>query len=689
MITAAVSAAQLGTPAAGTAPPLLAVSGLCVDAVRRDSRLPLVEDVSLTVRSGQMVGLVGESGSGKSVTAMSIVRLLPIGLRITGGSVEFGGRDLTTLDSEQMRAVRGREIGVIFQDPQNSLDPAFSVGNQLVEAIRAHTEMPAKQAHARAVELLDEVGIQNPKQRIEDFPHQFSGGMAQRVMIALAICNRPRLLIADEPTTALDVTVQAQILELLRRLQREHGMALLLVSHDLSVIAEMCDQVTVMYAGQIAEQGSVARVFAHPAHPYTEALLGAHPRGAVKGDTLLTIPGSVPSAEAMPGGCRFHPRCAYAVETCATTLPEIAAPADDIVVRCLRHAELSLAGLREAARVPPAPTPPPPGDAVPLLEVGRLRRNYTPRAGGRFGRGRTVVAAVDDVSFEIAPGETLGLVGESGAGKSTVGRLVLGLTPVTGGTVRFQGADLSQLHGNALRDARARIQVVFQNPYASLDPTMTVGDSVGEPLDIHGVGRGERERRVDELLDQVGLKPVYARRYPHELSGGQRQRVAIARALALDPALIVCDEPISSLDVSTQAQVINLFKDIQRRLGVAYLFVGHDLSVVYQISDRIAVMYMGRVVEIGSAHEVYHHPKHPYTQALLSAVLSIDPAHPKLGGVVKGEPSTHAAGQPGCPFASRCASATEHCRTVTPEPALLRDGTTVWCHLFDKQESVA
>jgi peptide/nickel transport system ATP-binding protein len=666
--------------------PLLSVSDLSTVLRRTDGPLPLIEEVSFELAAGRTVGLVGESGSGKSLTAMSIIGLLPPTLEITGGKVLFSGIDLTALSQAELRKIRGRDIGMIFQDPQNSLDPCFTVGAQMVETIRTHTDLSSRAAGELAVSLLDRVGIRQPAQRAQDYPHQLSGGMAQRVMIAMAISCQPRLLIADEPTTALDVTVQAQILTLLRELQHEMDMALLLISHDLSVIAEMADDVAVLYAGHVVERGEVTATFAAPSHPYTEALLGARPTASTRGEPLVTIPGVVPSPFAMPSGCHFHPRCSYAHPECREHRPafEITASRSGKGTRCLRHAELDLSGVRATAPVSAPPERPPNDDTHAdrpvLLEAQDLRKQYRLR-GGRFGLGGSWLVAVDDVSFALRQGETLGLVGESGAGKSTVGRLVLGLADPTGGSVSFDGTDIGSVRGRQRRAMRRHIQVVFQNPYASLDPTKTIGESVAEPLQVHAkLSKGDERDRVVELLEQVGLGPAYVNRYPHALSGGQRQRVAIARALSLNPRLLVCDEPVSSLDVSTQAQVINLLRDLQRDRGLSYLFVGHDLSVVHQISDRIAVMYQGRIVETGRSDLIYNRPRHPYTQMLLSAVLSIDPQRHRLGSVVSGEHTTDRIST-GCPFAARCPAVMERCWTEEPPAVETDGGVTVWCHL--------
>jgi peptide/nickel transport system ATP-binding protein len=617
---------------------MLAVDGLEVEARTADGGVTLLDDVSFRVEAGRTLGLVGESGSGKTMIALSVLGLLPPGVRRVSGRALVGDRDLAALAPRARRLVLGRDVGMVFQDPLGSLDPSFTIGSQLVETLRAHTSLSRRAARERATDLLDRVGIAQPATRLSAYPHQLSGGMAQRAMIALAICCRPRLLIADEPTTALDATVQAQILALLRSLQDEHGMALLLISHDLSVVAEMADDVVVLYGGQVAEQGEVTAVFGRPQHPYTEALLGAQPGSAVRGEALLAIPGTVPAPGSLPDGCRFHPRCAHAVEACRTGRPPLAdlpPGAGPRATRCLRHGELSLRGLREPAVPVPAPPRPEPeggpadapaGDAgAVLVDVRDLGKDYRLR-GGRWPGGRSVLTAVDGVTFQVRAGETLGLVGESGAGKSTVGRLVLGLEAPTRGSVLIDGTDLRQARGRRHRELRRDVQVVFQDPHGSLDPMMTVGATLAEPLEVHTtMTRAEVGARVAELLELVGLGPDTARRLPDVLSGGQRQRVAIARALALRPRLIVCDEPVSSLDVSTQAQVVNLLADLQRELGVSYLFIGHDLAVVRHISDRVAVMRQGRIVEMGASDEIHRRPRHAYTRALNDAVLSVDP----------------------------------------------------------------
>ncbi|MEX2099805.1 MAG: ABC transporter ATP-binding protein [Acidimicrobiia bacterium] len=596
--------------------PILDVEHLALDVTTREGTTRLVDDISLTIGAGETVGLVGESGSGKSLTALAILRLLPSGITQSGGTIRFDGRDMQALSDRELRALRGSEIAVIFQDPQNSLNPAYTVGNQLVESIRVKNKGVSKrEAQRTSVELLDRVGIDRAEERLRQYPYEFSGGMAQRVMIALAIANRPRLLVADEPTTALDVTVQEQILALLESLRAEFDMSLLLISHDLGVVGTTADRVTVVYAGQRVETGTVREALMRPLHPYTEALLAAQPEGNEKGKLLRTIDGSVPSASDMPEGCRFAGRCAYTLPVCLE--PQVWVDVNDTAgVRCVRHGELRLTGFIRAATVPAAAIDTTPV-ASALLTVTGLGKEYGTRSR-RFGGDARKLVAVDDVSFQIAEGETLGLVGESGAGKSTIGRLILGLAEPTSGSIVFDGADISR--GSRPRSLSREIQVIFQNPYATLDPLMRVGESIAEPIEAHErLSKAARRDRVALLLTDVGLDRAIADRYPHQLSGGQRQRVAIARALALRPRLVVCDEPVSALDVSTQAQVINLLKTVQEEHQLAYLFIGHDLGIVYHISDRVAVMRNGRIIECGPAEAVYSSPSDPYTKQLLAS----------------------------------------------------------------------
>jgi peptide/nickel transport system ATP-binding protein len=669
-------------------PELLTVEHLRVEFATRDGWLPVVEDVGFGVLPGQTLGLVGESGSGKTVSALAVMGLLPRReSRVPEGTVHFGGVDLTQLSAEKMRRIRGNDIAMIFQEPMTSLNPAYTVGNQIAEQVRAHRHVGRAEAWAHAVDMLDQVGIPDPRRRARDYPHAFSGGMRQRVMIAMALSCEPRLLIADEPTTALDVTTQAQILELLASLQQQRQMAMIFVTHDLGVIADIADDVVVMYAGQVAERTAVSELFDRPHHPYSEALLASMPQLAPPGQALKVIAGQVPRPDEMVPGCRFAPRCDYVSDACRTTAVALEpAIASSGLVRCIRHQELALSGvgdLPSASASSSSATHDGATPAEPLLEVTALRMTFPVRTGP-LRRVTGAVKAVDGVDLRVPAGRTLGLVGESGSGKSTLARLILRLIDSSDGTIVLDGTDVTHLGGRDLRHRRRSMQIVFQDPYSSLDPRMRVNDIVGEPLEIYdGLTGAERDARVAGLLDQVGLGRYALYRRPHEFSGGQRQRIAIARALAPDPRLLVCDEPVSALDVSTQSQVINLLTDLQDRLGLTFLFIAHDLSVVRHISDRIAVMYLGRIVEEGEAEEVYLRPLHPYTEALLSAIPVPDVHRPPGARriVLTGEVANPLDPPGGCTFHPRCPYAMDICASVDPPPLTTAAGTTVRCHL--------
>ena len=694
--------------------PLLEVRGLVTHFATDRGVVAAVNGVDLEVLADETVAVVGESGCGKSVTALSILGLVDAPGRVVAGSIRYRGEDLLGKTPEQMQRIRGNEIAMIFQEPMSSLNPVHAIGEQVIEALRIHRGLRKRQALARTLEMLRLVGIPSPEQRVFDYPHQFSGGMRQRVMIAMALSCDPALLIADEPTTALDVTIQAQILELIRELSPRFGTAVVIITHDLGVVAEMAQRVVVMYAGQVVEQAATADLFAAPRHPYTRALLRSIPNiEAPRGARLTPITGAVPDPLRLPPGCAFAPRCEFAVDRCRQGPPPLLPAGDARLARCLlydtaaadaddeeavaadgfpgggsrdtvpagglpadpggdtaarataeRFPGGSPTGSTGAAVTPGGATGAVAGDDV-LLEARGLTMHF-PVTAGIFRHVVGHVRAVDGVDFDIARGETLGLVGESGCGKSTTGRLLLRLLRATGGSVRFEGAPVFTLQGEALRALRRDMQIVFQDPFSSLNPRMTVRDMLAEPFVIHGRRRAAHDR-VPELLRRVGLAPEHAARYPHQFSGGQRQRIGIARALALAPKLLVCDEPVSALDVSIQAQVLNLLQELQRDLGLTYLFIAHDLSVVRHICDRVAVMYLGQIVEQTDAGRLFAEPAHPYTQALLSAVPHVDPRRRRQRVALAGDVPNAAAPPSGCRFHTRCPYAQPHCRDHQPE----------------------
>jgi peptide/nickel transport system ATP-binding protein len=582
-----------------------------------------IDGLALSIRRGETFALVGESGCGKSMTALALMRLLPDNGQVTEGRVTIDQTDVIELPESQMRGIRGGRIGMIFQEPSTSLNPVMKVGDQIVEAIEAHTELRGEAARAKAVEWLRRVGIPVPVRRIDDYPFRMSGGQKQRVMIAMTLASEPDYLIADEPTTALDVTIQKQILDLLKDLQREQGMGLLLITHDLAVVKGMAHRVALMYAGQIIEVADADQFFAAPQHPYARALLKALPDAGRRGEALAAIPGTVPPLTLQFAGCRFAPRCAHALERCRTTPPELAT-VNGRQVRCLLL-EPGGPGLAERAPVAvPAPATVAKEGAAALLDVQDLRVRF-PIRGGLMQRVRAHFDAVAGVSFQVQAGRTLALVGESGCGKTTTGKAIVQLLrriATIDGQARLDGQNLFELQGEALRRARRDVQIIFQDPFASLNPRMRVGDILDEGLQAlqPDIAAEERRTRIRRIAEQVGLRQEALERFPHEFSGGQRQRIAIARALAVQPKLIVCDEPTSALDVSVQAQILNLLRDLQRELGVSYLFITHNIGVVEYIADEVAVMKSGRIVERGGAADVLHRPQHEYTRTLLAAV---------------------------------------------------------------------
>jgi peptide/nickel transport system ATP-binding protein len=642
-----------------------------------------VEDVSFTLEAGETLGLVGESGCGKSMTGLSLMGLLPPGGTPVGGSsVLLDGRELVGLPERELRRVRGNDIAMVFQDPMTSLDPTKTIGHQVAEPVLLHRGCSRAEAADRAVEVLGLVGLPHPRERLKDYPHQLSGGLRQRVLIAMALANEPRVLIADEPTTALDVTIQAQILALLADLRARLGMAMILITHDMGVTAGQADRVNVMYAGRIAESAGTDRLFGGMRHPYTQSLLASVPRlGQDPARQLPTIPGLPPDLIDPPAGCRFADRCPYATDRCRAEEPALTGP-DGHRYACWHPTDGPLAPGATAA-VPRPAAAPVGAPARPLLEARGLVREFPVRGGRALGRGGRVVHAVSDVSFTLGHGETFGLVGESGCGKTTLGRLLVGLDRPDAGTVTLDGTDLSGLRGRALRRHRRDLQMVFQDPFSSLDPRMRVGAILREPLKIQGIGTARQQKaRVAELLAEVGLPERGVELFPHEFSGGQRQRVGLARALALTPKLIVADEPVSALDVSVRAQVLNLMKRLQASHGLSYVVISHDLAVVRYLADRIGVMYLGRLVEVGSADDIHLRAAHPYTAGLLAAVPVPDPEaeRAKRGAGISGELPSPVSPPSGCRFRTRCPLAQERCAHEEPALRLFGAGHTAACH---------
>ncbi|MDR1825276.1 MAG: ABC transporter ATP-binding protein [Bifidobacteriaceae bacterium] len=652
---------------------LLEVKDLRTEFRQPTGTLHAVEGVSYHVDAGEIVAFVGESGSGKSVTQYSTLQLIPMPPgKITGGEIWFDGRNLLTegQKSAALQSVRGAEIGVVFQEPMTSLNPVLTIGKQLTEGMMLHLGLNRTQARDRAVDLMEKVGIPDARSRLDAFPHQFSGGMRQRIMIAMALACDPKILIADEATTALDVTTQAQILELMKDLVEQTGTALIIVTHNLGIVARYASRVHVMYAGEIVESGPTREIFKAPRHPYTIGLLRAVPSLADERDRrLIPIPGMVSSQVDPPDRCAFINRCPYAVAECETEpRPVLQAVGTGHVKACHRDIDLQTTPVRQFEATARTEAAAAPSATTPVLEVKHLKVTF-PTYGGFFKRKTGDLLAVDDVSLTVGKGETVGLVGESGCGKTTLARAVMGLQEVAGGQIIFDDRDITGLSPSQMRPLRRDISMVFQDPYGSLDPRQRAESIVAEPLGnfFPDMSAKARSERVKELFDLVGLNPDQRSRMPHEFSGGQRQRLAIARALASEPSLIVLDEAISALDVSIQSQVINLLEDLQARLAVSYLFIAHDLSVVRHISDRVAVMYLGQLVELTGWRQLYENPLHPYTKALLEAVPIPDPDDAaNQRRIIKGEVPSVMNRPAGCAFSSRCPLATDRCRVDKP-----------------------
>ncbi|RBI60382.1 glutathione ABC transporter ATP-binding protein [halophilic archaeon] len=676
--------------------PLLDVQDLRTEFVTGQGRIVAANDVSFTLNRGETMGIVGESGAGKSVTARSIMRLIDSPGEISGGRVVFEGEDLLELTEDEMQDVRGKDIALIPQDPMSALNPVLTVGSQITETIEHHQGLDEDAARERAIEAMEEVEIPDAETRIDDYPHEFSGGMRQRVLLAIGLSCQPDLIIADEPTTALDVTTQAKILDLINDLQEEKGMAVLMITHNLGVVAQTCDHVGVMYAGNLVETAQLDDLFAEPQHPYTRALIDSIPEIDADYEELPTLEGSMPDLADLPEGCNFALRCPYATEDCRSggDPPLEPVPGTDSKAACIHAEELDLSestvpksgtGRREVDRS---------GD--PLFEVRNLKKYFSAGDGvlgnlslsfdGGFpSLDRQYVNAVDGVSFDIYPGETLGLVGESGCGKSTVARTALRLLEPTEGEVYFEGQPLHELGDSDVRSLRREMQMIFQDPQSSLNPRKTVGQIIGRTMEKHNIASGEeKQRRVSELLKRVGLSGDASSMYPHEFSGGQQQRVAIAHALAVEPKLIVCDEPVSALDVSVQAQILNLLNDLQTEREISFLFISHNIGVIRHVCDRVAVMYLGTIAEIGTVEQVFGPPYHPYTESLLSAIPHADPRRKTDRILLEGAVPSPIDPPSGCRFHTRCPKKIgEVCETEVPTLEEKQEGTghQISCHL--------
>jgi len=668
--------------------PLLDIRDLHTDIEIRSGVVHALSGVDLHVNPGETLGIVGESGSGKTMTALSLMGLLPQGGSVSSGQIILDGQDLTKLALKEKRKLRGTKVGMIFQDPLTSLNPTMKIGLQVCEPLRVHEKLSKKEALERAVEILKRVGMPRPEVVINNYPHQLSGGMRQRVMIAMALVCKPRILIADEPTTALDVTTQMQILDLINELRDEYQMGVILITHDLGVVAGHTDRVAVMYAGRIVETAPTKTLFTEPKHRYTSSLMAALPeRALAAGTKLFSIPGAPPSLTNLPVGCRFAARCLWATDECRAGYPDLSGD-DTHTFSCfhpVQEGDESPAALQakldtqkngDEAGAQQAPLV----SSKVLLDVKEASREYESAGSGFFKRDKGVVSAVDRVSITVKKGETYGLVGESGCGKSTMGRLIAGLERPSGGAIELDGRDLATLKGRDAVTIHRDVQMMFQDSYAAMDPRMRIDQILAEPMSIQKTGNARQiAERIMEIIEQVGLTEEILDRYPHEFSGGQLQRIGFARSLTLAPDLIVADEPVSALDVSIQAQVLNLMKDLQAELGLSYLFISHDLAVVQYMADRIGVMYLGRIVEEGPAKEVVENPKHPYTKALIDSIPVPDPefSHDDRAIKLTGEPPSAVNPPEGCRFRPRCPFAGEECKI---QPALTDERHRVACH---------
>ena len=671
---------------------LLSVRDLQVHFGAGDAPVRAVDGVSFDIRRGETFALLGESGCGKSVTALSMLQLVPAPAgRIVAGEINFDGQDLLGLSEMQMRQVRGNRISMIFQEPMTSLNPVLTIGEQIGEVLQQHLGLKNRARRDRTLELLNAVGIPAPTRRINDYPHQLSGGMKQRVMIAIALAADPELLIADEPTTALDVTIQAQVMEVLARIQQDTGMAIMLIAHDLGVVADTVDHVAMMYAGQVVETTSRQEFFQNPQHPYSRKLFAAVPGSHKRGRSLETIQGTVPALNQRFNGCRFVDRCDEAWMRCHEQVPawhsRTVGESERHGVRCHRYdTNIDVPGVVGSLRRETTTARSEPGinETESLISVRDLKVHF-PIRKGLFKRTVGYVYAVDGVDLDIHAGRTLALVGESGCGKTTAGKAILQLLRPTAGSIRYRNQELSGLTGKGLRQLRAQLQIIFQDPFSSMNPRMMVSSILEEGMRAQGIGDSgwERQQRIETLLGSVGLPKEAAQRYPHEFSGGQRQRICIARSLAVEPRLIVCDEPTSALDVSVQAQILNLLKQLQAEMALSYLFITHNISVVAYLAHEVAVMYLGRIVEQGPVSAILENPKHPYTEALLSAVPTIEPDGREVIRL-EGELPSPINPPSGCHFHPRCPKAMDQCKETYPEVTPLEGEREVRCFLYEK-----
>jgi peptide/nickel transport system ATP-binding protein len=675
--------------------PVLEINDLTIRIKLSRSVVHAVEQINLRIEPGETLGLVGESGCGKSMTGLSIMRLLPRGGQIMSGSIKLGGRDLVKLTEPEIRDIRGNEIAMIFQDSGTSLNPTMSIGEQIAEPVRLHRNATRAEAMARAEEVLGLVGIPQPKERLADYPHQLSGGQRQRVMIAIALACEPKLLIADEPTTALDVTIQAQILSLLDDMKERLGMAVLLITHDMGVVAGRTDRVNVMYAGRIVESATTRELFDHMHHPYSQALLESIPLlSQDRSVRLFSIPGIPPDLTDPPNGCTFAPRCRFATDRCISEEPQLGGDELDHLFACWHPVDGPVERRRLSDPEEPAsafgavvrPAPEQVAEPRPeseLLVLTDVVREYPVTAGAILQRRVNSVKAVSGVSLSVGKGETFGLVGESGCGKTTLGKLVIGLEKPDSGTISLRGTDIASLHGRNFRHFRRDLQMMFQDPMSSLDPRMRVGAILREPMTIQRLENSRaRNVIVQDLLREVGLPPNSVERFPHEFSGGQRQRIGLARALTLNPQLIVADEPVSALDVSIRSQVLNLMKRLQETHALTYVVISHDLAVVKYLADRIGVMYLGKLVEIGSGEDIYRRAAHHYTAGLIAAIPEPDPSveRTKVKIAIKGELPSAVDPPSGCRFRTRCPAAQEVCAEEEPVLRAFGPGHRAACH---------